>query len=412
MKKYERQARFSVLRSSDIFRIMSLVFINSMTDTFTPTNSFSTATWVWELCQCAMREGTEPWVISSDSFQSSYDWKKLILISQPYKPASWLGRKLDNQFRHRFGWVHPGQAAWIARVIRSIKYHKLEHHPLILSNDIELAIMLRKSFPDARIIHHAHNENGTKERFRSLFKPAVTVASAVSDCTRVWNEQYYGFARGEMETILNGVDLGRFFPAEKTAEAVPIVNFHSRLDRNKGVDVLLRAAIKTARVNHVFAVKLVGRKFNWQAPADDYDREVESLCEQLQRLGVRMERTGWIDRGGLPEVLRQAQVNVVSSRWAEPSALALYEGLATGLATVASNVGGNAQVIGDGGQLFDNENTDQLAAILLHLIGDPSVRAEWGKRARERAERLTWAQTWRRFRELAGVEANEPAVCQ
>ncbi len=299
---------------------MSLVFINTMTDTFTPTNSFSTATWVWELCRRAAADGIAPWVISSDSPHAAYDWKNLILVPAPKKPASRIGTKLNNQFRHRFGWVHPGQWTWCRNVARVIRENNLDRFPLVLSNDVELAVILREHFPEAFILHHAHNENGTKERFRPRFRQAVTVATAVSDCTRRWNEAYYGFAEGRMKTLLNGVDLAVYRPADAPAAGVPIVNFHSRLDRNKGADIFLRAALRTAQTNNRFSVQLVGRKFNWQAPPDDNDREIDALCLQLRNLGVSVNRTGWITRHRLPAVLQQAHINVVSSRWAEPSA--------------------------------------------------------------------------------------------
>ena len=42
---------------------------------------------------------------------------------------------------------------------------------------------------------------------------------------------------------------------------------------------------------------------------------------------------------------------VVPSQWPDPCPLAVLEGLATGLAIVATAVGGSPEVLGDGGQL-------------------------------------------------------------
>ena len=389
---------------------MSILFINTMTDTFTPTNSFSTGTIVWELCQAAKRDGILPWVISSDSSHAPHDWKNLILVPAPRKPRGWLATKLNNQFLHRTGWVFPGQAQWCWRVVAAIKRHGLQHLPMVLTNDIELAVYLRRHFPQAFIVHQAQNQNGAKKRHHDAFAPAVNVACAVSDFCREWNEQYYGIRPGAMHTWLNGVDSQAYHPAAAPPAGLPVINVHSRLDWCKGVDVLLKAALLMARKTKQFRIQLVGRRSTWQSPPDWFDNEVESLCAQAAAAGISVERTGWTPRADLPDVLRQAHIHVTPSRWPEPFGLTTLEGMASGLATVASATGGSPQVVGDAGLLFENENAAALAEHLTRLICDEALRMQYGRKARQRAEELTWDKSWQRLKSLIPLLAEKLAA--
>jgi glycosyltransferase involved in cell wall biosynthesis len=393
-----------------------LLFINTMTDTFTPTNSFSTGTIVWELCRAAQRDGISPWVISSDSPHAPCDWKNLILVPAPRKPRGWFATKLNNQFLHHTGWVHPGQSQWCRRVAATIKRHRLQHLPMVLTNDIELAVYLRGQFPKAFILHQAQNQNGAKKIYHRTFAAAVDVACAVSDYCREWNEQYYGITAGRMHTWLNGVDNRTYHPAPAPPPGPPIVNFHSRLDWCKGADVLLKAGLIVAAKTRQFRIQLVGRRSNWQSPPDWFDRDVDSLCAQFVAAGVPVERTGWIERARLPNVLRQAHIHVTPSRWPEPFGLTTLEGMACGLATVASATGGSPEVVGDSGLLFENENPTALAEILTRLVCDEALRVRYGRLARERAEQLTWDKSWQRLKELIPdfrhAGAAPPSICR
>jgi glycosyltransferase involved in cell wall biosynthesis len=102
----------------------------------------------------------------------------------------------------------------------------------------------------------------------------------------------------------------------------------------------------------------------------------------------------------MPEWLRRSSIHVVPSRWDEPFGLTTLEGMAAGNAVVATRTGGTPEVVGDGGQLFERDDAAGLAALLGELVGDANARAEWGRRARVRAESLTWERTYRTLREL------------
>jgi glycosyltransferase involved in cell wall biosynthesis len=90
----------------------------------------------------------------------------------------------------------------------------------------------------------------------------------------------------------------------------------------------------------------------------------------------------------VPAVLARAQLFVLSSV-SEGMSLTLLEAMATGLAVVATNVGGNPEVVVDGetGLLVPPRDPAALAAALLRLRREPGERARLGRAGRERVER-------------------------
>jgi glycosyltransferase involved in cell wall biosynthesis len=62
-------------------------------------------------------------------------------------------------------------------------------------------------------------------------------------------------------------------------------------------------------------------------------------------------------------------------------------------------------VVGDAGLLFPRDDVISLAAALARLLDDPAERVALGKRARGRAEGLSWVRTWTAL--LAAAEPND-----
>jgi glycosyltransferase involved in cell wall biosynthesis len=155
-----------------------------------------------------------------------------------------------------------------------------------------------------------------------------------------------------------------------------------------------------ARRTKNFAVQIVGRRFYDRELVDDYGLELARLGSALEKEGVPCRFPGWMDRSSLPDVLGAAHIGVIPSRWDEPSALTIYEAMASGLATIGSRTGGTPEIIGDAGFLFDRDDDAGLADLLEPLIKDPTLRAEYGRRARARAEQFSWTSRWRQVREL------------
>ena len=187
-------------------------------------------------------------------------------------------------------------------------------------------------------------------------------------------------------SVPNGVDLDRFRPAsaeEKASlraslglpSAGPLVVYAGRLAPEKGPDVLVSAWARVRRALPSAHLALLG------------DGALSgSLREAAARegLGDSVSFTGPVQ--DVPAWLRAADVFALPSR-TEGLPVALLEGMAAGLACVATRVGGTPEVLENGrqGRLVAPERPEALAEGLIEALTRPEARA-WGTAARERVE--------------------------
>jgi glycosyltransferase involved in cell wall biosynthesis len=220
-------------------------------------------------------------------------------------------------------------------------------------------------------------------------------------------EGYYGLEAGSVKTLYNGVDCERFSPSQTPSDALPnarpIINFVGRTSVDKGPDLLLTAALHLAQSTNKFKLQLLGSTFWGGGAPDAFTQKLELLAAELQNAGVEVRMPGYVDRWNLPEELRLAQVHVVPSRWDEPFALSTLEGMATGLATIASSTGGTPEAVQGAGLMFKKDDVDTLTEHLSLFVSDAGKREAHAALARERALDFTWDKIWQRLRELTDV---------
>jgi len=140
---------------------------------------------------------------------------------------------------------------------------------------------------------------------------------------------------------------------ERRPAPEPLFLFVGRLDREKGVELLLRAF---ARVRRRFAsarLRIAG-----QGPLRGH---LEGIARAL---GVTdaVEFCGWLSPDEVEQRLSDAWALVVPSLWAEPLGLVAVEAVTRGVPVVASARGGLAEIVEDGvsGVLFPNNDEDAL----------------------------------------------------
>jgi starch synthase len=166
-----------------------------------------------------------------------------------------------------------------------------------------------------------------------------------------------------------GIDPGR-----------PSVVFVGRVTRQKGLQVLLRAAddlIPGAQL-----VLCAG-----QADTPELEAEVSGLVDHLRstRSGV-IWIPGMLAKHEIIQILSNATVFACPSLY-EPLGIVNLEAMACGTAVVASAVGGIPEVVEEGstGLLVPADDPAALAAALNELIANPARAAEFGARGRDRA---------------------------
>ena len=133
----------------------------------------------------------------------------------------------------------------------------------------------------------------------------------------------------------------------------PVFIFCGRLDREKGVDLLLRAFSRLRAEFPSARVRVIGR-----GPLrSDLERTADALG-----LTNTVEFCGWLSMREIETKFFDAWALVVPSVWAEPLGLVAIEALVRGVPVIASATGGLTHVIEHGvsGLLFPNNDADAL----------------------------------------------------
>ncbi len=146
--------------------------------------------------------------------------------------------------------------------------------------------------------------------------------------------------------------------------------FVGRLVSDKGVPTVLEAIAKAKQQGLSMPFKIIG-----SGP------DQEELQEQSDRLGIGDEVVflGRLDPEQINAELNQVKYLLVPSKWAEPFGIVALEGIASGCIPIGTNQGGLVDAIGKCGPLFDKDQSDQLAKLLIDLETHPNLVEEFRK---------------------------------
>ncbi|HEX9780857.1 MAG TPA: glycosyltransferase family 4 protein [bacterium] len=219
-----------------------------------------------------------------------------------------------------------------------------------------------------------------------LTRGAVRAFVAVSQAVRERLCRRGGIAPERVVCIPNGVDVGAYGADARARERirhefgfgpeVRVIGALGRLDRRKGVEVLVDAAAALSRERSNVRVLIVGTG------------PVEAACrERAARagLGPRCVFAGF--REDVAAVLDAMDVFVMPS-FAEGHPFAVLEAMASARAIVASDIPGIREQLAHGaaGRLVPPGDAGALARGIAELLDDPAEAARLGGAARARAE--------------------------
>lgn len=191
-----------------------------------------------------------------------------------------------------------------------------------------------------------------------------------------------GFVRpGSAETVLNGIPVERFVGSpERAREArarmgiganVPVIGCVGRLVPLKNQRLMIESLERLLRSHPTLRLVMIG-----EGPLD------ATLRAQAVSLGV----AGNVDflgaRADVADLLPALDIFALPSL-TEGLSIALLEACASGLAVVATKVGGNSEIINHGqtGMLVPVDNAESLGDALQALLDDPGLRRDMGARA-------------------------------
>lgn len=322
------------------------------------------------------------------------------------------------QFRHTIIALTEADPAFIARIERTdvevIQLHKPPGQPFRLYPTIYR--LLRRLRPDVlhscnlaalefqvvawaagvpRRIHAEHgwdvaDPDGRNPRYRLLRKIHQRFAHhfiAVSEQLRAYLGDVIGIAPARLHLIPNGVDTERFRPVREgdpRPEGFPfrrpehwVIGTVGRLEPIKNQSLLAEAFVRLVQSNPPGAERLrlaiVG-----DGPLKDPIRQILAAAGLESRL--------WLPaaRADIPDILRAMDCFVLPSL-AEGTSCTLQEAMATALPIVVTEVGGNADLLGQGryGRLVPSAD----ANVLARALGDTFAAAPGNEPARQGIER-------------------------
>lgn len=224
---------------------------------------------------------------------------------------------------------------------------------------------------------------------RRLYRPFVHHYVALSRDLDRYLVDTMGFSRGAVTQVYNGVDIDRFAPTTApqrppgcpfTAPGLCLAGTVGRMQTVKAQPLLARAFVMALQrrpdLRDRLRLVMVG------------DGPLRAECEQvLQQAGL--SDLAWLpgERSDVPAVMRGLDLFVLPSL-AEGISNTILEAMACGLPVVATDVGGNADLVEDGrtGQIVPAGDVPALADALCRWADRETDRRAAGAAGRARVE--------------------------
>jgi glycosyltransferase involved in cell wall biosynthesis len=249
--------------------------------------------------------------------------------------------------------------------------------PVAIAAQVPVKVMSRRS-----LAHYQQNWLGARQAERLLHKRMTAI---LGNCRAILEElAEEGVPAAKLRLIYNGIDASMAVEPKEAARAalgfdpqalIGIVV--ANLIPYKGHSDLIEAlAIARPKLPDGWQVLCVGA-------ANDLKLELEALASErgiaanIRFLGQRFD----VDR-----LLQAADYGVLPSRANEGFSNAILESMRAGLPMVVTDVGGNAEAVVDGetGFVVPRADPGALAAALIKLVEDASLRQRLGAAGRKR----------------------------
>lgn len=244
-----------------------------------------------------------------------------------------------------------------------------------------------------------HDLDGSSRKYqvwRRLFRPFVHRYIPLSQHLAGYLAQEIGVPEHRIDCICNGVDTDKFHPASEGGGALPadafaedatatndtriVVGTVGRMEQVKDQMNLARAFVtlltRRPELRSTLRLALIGE-----------GRMRQEVAAYLRDSGL--EKLAWLPgaRNDTAELLRGCDVFVLPSL-AEGISNTILEAMASGLPVVATDVGGNRELVQEArtGFLVPASDPGALAEALARYVDDPALRRDHGDSGRRRAE--------------------------
>lgn len=220
---------------------------------------------------------------------------------------------------------------------------------------------------------------------------ANTRLIAVSEATRA-HHVAQGLDASHCVVRHNGVDLERFAPRPCAgrlhqelgiAKNAAIVGSIGQIGLRKGLDTLLDAATIICEQTNDVHFLIIGERWSDKDESVEYERRLHALA-QTPPLAGRVHFSNY--RSDVPRVMNELTLLAHAARQ-EPLGRVLLEAAASGLPTVATDVGGTREIFpsDDTALLVPKDDPRAMAEAMMRLLKDDGLRRRIANAARMRA---------------------------
>lgn len=181
----------------------------------------------------------------------------------------------------------------------------------------------------------------------------------------------WGQDENKIINLPNFINLDLYEPSYKSDD---YILYSGRLAEEKGIMDLVQAMKEIPQIK----LKIVGD-----------GAMIQEIRKHISKNEIRnIELLGYKKFDELMDIISKAKFVILPSIWYENYSITLLEAAAMGKPAIASNLGGNSEIVKEGftGLLFEAGNIDQLREKIKFLYGRGDLIVEMGKNARDRVE--------------------------
>ncbi len=341
---------------------------------------------------------------ASVSSPSSIDNNVDAIVKRPLK-VHYLTKSSETFFYNL-----PFQLACTAKIpLLHKKYHfDIMHSHMCQMPDVYLKLLNQLRIPTVVTIHgtiqmlrdHAiiardlfHDlESGEKSILRfypvisqlqQLYVKRVSRFIAVSKITKELAVEHFGVDPNKISLVYNGVDVNLFRMPDESELLIryssPKIVYVGRIISKKGIDVLIKAMPGTLKSFPNACFVFVG------------GGNISYYKDMIRNMGIPEKNylftghMGYLERA---KIFREATV-FVNPSFFENCSISILEAMSSGCAVVASNVGGNPELIqsGKNGLLVRAFDDKEFAQAIISLLKNEGFNGMIGKEARRTVER-------------------------
>jgi phosphatidylinositol alpha-mannosyltransferase len=295
--------------------------------------------------------------------------------------------------------ISPDLGRTIKAILRTERFDVIHvHEPLMPA--VPWLVLRHSSCPSIGTFHAFGDSSPAYAMGRPLlrrFFERLDGKIAVSPAAFDYISQYFG---GEFEIIPNGVDAARFRselpPIEWMRDGRPTVLFVGRFEETrKGLRWLLEALPIVEPYFPDLRLVVAGSgdpaEFAEWLPLRDYSRSGRTIYRSAGS-ALEVEFTGFVSEEDLPRYYQSCDIYCAPSTGGESFGVVLLEAMAAGTPILASRITGYEHVLTHGREGFfaEPKRPATLAAGIIRLLSDPTLRRHMAEAGRRTARQYDW----------------------